>query len=90
MDPVGVIWGQTSGWDHAVDVRMMEQILTPGMQDRKKSDLCSQVTSIPGYFLQELRSGAEQEPIEDLLVLQCQWGELVRQGEDHVDIGNRQ
>jgi hypothetical protein len=34
--------------------------------------------------------GAEQEVIENLLVLQRQWGELVRQGKDNVDIGNRQ
>jgi hypothetical protein len=32
----------------------------------------------------------EQEVIEDLLVLQRQWGELVRQSKDNVDIGNRQ
>ena len=37
-----------------------------------------------------LGTGAEQEVIEDLLVLQRQWGELVRESEDHMDIGNRQ
>jgi hypothetical protein len=48
------------------------------------------VARIAGYLLQGLRTGAEQEVIEDLLVLQRQWGELVRQGKDNVDIGNRQ
>jgi hypothetical protein len=90
MDPLRAIGRETSGRDHAVDVKMMEQVLTPGMQDRKKSNLCSQVTRIAGYLLQSLRTGAEQEVIEDLLVLQRQLGKLVRQGEDHVDIGNRQ
>ena len=34
---------------------------------------------ISGYLEQGFRTGAEQEVIEDLLVLQRQWGELVRQ-----------
>jgi hypothetical protein len=42
------------------------------------------------YLEQGLGTGAEQEVIEDLLVLQRQWGELVRQSEDNMDIGNRQ
>jgi len=48
---------------------MMEQVLPPGMQDSKESNLCSEVARVPGYLLQGLRTGAEQEVIEDLLVL---------------------
>jgi len=48
------------------------------------------VARISCYFEQGFRTGAEQEVIEDLLVLQRQWGELVRQSEDNMDIGNRQ
>ena len=90
MDPASVIWGQTSGGDQAVDMRMSEQILAPGMQNGEESDLRSQVFGISGYLEQGLGTGAEQEVIEDLLVLQRQWGELVRQGEDNVDVGDRQ
>src|ERR1700735_5182172 len=59
------------------------------MQDRKQANVGPQVGRIPGYLEQGLRTGAEQEVIEDLLVLQRQWGELVRQSEDNMDIGNR-
>jgi hypothetical protein len=90
MDPLGVIWGQTSGWDEAVEVRMSQQILAPGVEDREEANLCSQVARIPGDRLKGLRTGVEQEVIEDLLVLQRQLGKLMRQGEDHVDIGNCQ
>ena len=45
---------------------------------------------ISGHLEQGFRAGAEQEVIEDFLVLQRQWGELVRQSEDNMDIGNRQ
>jgi hypothetical protein len=60
------------------------------MQDGKEADVCPQVTRIAGNFLQGLRAGAEQEIIEDLLVLQRQMGELVRQSKDNVDIGDGQ
>jgi hypothetical protein len=90
MDPLRAIGRETSGWDHAVDVRMMEQVLTPGMEDGKESDLGPQMFGIDGYLQKGLRTGAEQEVIEDLLVLQRQLGELVRQSEDNMNIGDRQ
>jgi hypothetical protein len=90
MDPAGLIWGQTSGGDHAVDMRMMEQVLTPGMQDGEEADLRSQVFGVGGHLEKSLRTGAEQEVINDLLVLQRQLAELVRQGEDNMDVGDRQ
>lgn len=90
MDPAGVIWGQTSGWDEAVDMRVSEQVLAPGMQDGEESDLGAQVLGIGGHLEKGFRTSAEQEVIEDLFVLQHQWRELMRQGEDNVDIGDRQ
>jgi hypothetical protein len=60
------------------------------MQDRKEANVCPQVTRISGYLEHGLRTGAEQEVIENLLVLQRQWGEWVRQSEDNMDIGDRQ
>jgi hypothetical protein len=64
--------------------------LSPGMQYRKEANVGSQVARIPGYLEQGLGTGAKQEVIEDLLVLQRQWGELVRESKDNMDIGNRQ
>src|SRR6266699_993865 len=60
------------------------------MEDGEEADVRSQVARISGYLEQGLGTGAEQEVIEDLLVLQRQWGELVRQSKDHVDIGDGQ
>jgi len=48
------------------------------------------VARISGHLEQGLGTGAEQEVIEDLLVLQRQWGELVRESEDNMDIGDGQ
>ena len=51
MDPVGVIGRETSGWDDAVEVRMSQQILSSGVQDRKEANLCPQVARILGDLL---------------------------------------
>jgi len=60
------------------------------MKHGEETDLGSEMLGVEGNFQKSFRTGAEQEVIEDLLVLQRQWGELVRQSEDNVDIGNRQ
>src|SRR6266699_3811463 len=60
------------------------------MQDRKEADVGRQVARISGYLEQGLGTGAEQEVIENFFVLQRQWGELVRESEDNVDIGDGQ
>src|SRR5260370_15063519 len=60
------------------------------MQDRKEANGCPQVQRSAAYVEHGLRTGAEQEVIEDLLVLQRQWGELVRESKDNMDIGDRQ
>src|SRR6266851_7542564 len=73
-----------------MEVGMSQQVLSPGMQDRKEANVCPEVARIAGHLEQGLGTGAEQEVIEDLLVLQRQWGELVRESEDNMDIGDGQ
>jgi len=90
MNPLSAVGREATGGNDAVDVRMSEQVLSPGMEYREESDLGAQMFGIAGYFQKGFRTGAEQEVIEDLLVLQRQWGELVRQSKDNVDIGDGQ
>ncbi len=60
MNPVGMIRGQTSCRNHAVDVGMSEQVLSPGMEYREESDVGAQMFGIAGYFQKSFRTGAEQ------------------------------
>jgi hypothetical protein len=46
MDPAGVVRRKTSGRNHTVDMGMMQQVLTPGMQDGKETDLSPQVFGV--------------------------------------------
>ena len=60
------------------------------MKHGEETDLGSEMLGVEGNFQKSFRTGAEQEVIEDLLVVQRQLGKLVRQGEDNMDIGDRQ
>ena len=71
-------------------VGMRVQVLPPGVQHTEEADVSPQVARISGDLEQGLGTGAEQEVIEDLLVLQRQCGELVRQSKDNMDIGDGQ
>ena len=45
-NPLGAIRGKTTAGDHTVKVRMMKQILAPGVKHGKKADLGAQMFGI--------------------------------------------
>lgn len=46
MNPAGVIERESPGRDEAVDMGMVQEILTPGVQDAHEADLGSQVAGV--------------------------------------------
>ena len=48
MDPSRPIRRQATGWNNAMDVRVMLQILSPGVQDAEKSDVGAEVLWVGG------------------------------------------
>src|SRR5215469_14285734 len=70
-----------------MEMRMEPELLTPGMQDTEEADLGAEESRIAGHFEKGFGTGAEQEIVEELLVLQHQWGQAVWECEDHVDVG---
>src|SRR5450759_4644044 len=71
-------------------VGMVLQSLGPGMQDGQEAQFGSQTFGIGGHLQKRLGYGPEQDPIDDSRVLQGQRRQFVRQGEDHMTIGNGQ
>ena len=65
---------------------MQEQVLSPGVQDGDHTDLGSQVFRIRCDREQSLCAGREQEMVKQARVLQSQDIQLVRYGEDNVEI----
>ena len=68
-EPAVVVRGESAGGDHTMDMRMMLQLLIPGVEDAEETDLGAQVPRMASDFQQGLGAGAEQQIVENLLVL---------------------
>jgi hypothetical protein len=89
-EPAAVVGRESAGGDHTMDMRMMLQLLVPGVEDTKEANLSAQVPGMASDFQQGLGAGAEQQIVENLLVLQSQRRQKMRKGEDHVHVGGGQ
>jgi len=67
-----VIRGQTSSSDDAVDMRMMLQSLVPGMEHAEEADLRAEVPGVACDFKQRGGACAEQQTVDEPLVLERQ------------------
>jgi hypothetical protein len=75
-DPARAVERGAAAWYHAMNVRMVLQGLTPGMEYRGDANLRAQMSWIGGNGGERLGGGAEQDPIDGGLVLE---GDLARQ-----------
>jgi len=71
-------------------VRVHFEFLAPAVQHAEETNLCTEVSRITSDFEKGFRTGAKQEIVDDLLVLQGQWCQLARQREDHMDVACRE
>ena len=88
VDPVGVIQRESTGWDHTMDMGMMLELLIPGVQHVKETDLGAEMSGIASQFEQGCGAGAEQQVVDDLLVLQGERSQFPRQSENDVHVGS--
>jgi hypothetical protein len=73
-----------------MDMGMMFHFLIPTVEHAEEADFGAQMAGITRDFEQGLGAGAEQEIVDDLLVLQGQRSEPVRKGEDDMEVASRQ
>ena len=69
-NPVFAVERETTAWDHAVDMRMMQKVLAPGMKHTQEADLGAEMFCVSRDLQQRGGTGAEQQVVDDLLVLQ--------------------
>ncbi len=69
---------------------MVQQGLSPSVQQGDRADLCSEMPGVGGDIVQRLGHGAEQDGIDHTLVLECDLGRRRRQGEDETVVGHWQ
>ena len=65
---------------------MVEKSLSPGMEHREESDLRAQMLGIGRNGAQRLADGPEQNVVDDVLILQSNGRDWLRQSEDHMKI----
>jgi hypothetical protein len=68
-NPAPVVERQPAGWDHTMDVRVMQKILAPGMKHTQEADLRAEMFRISSHLQQSRGAGAEQEIVNDLLII---------------------
>ena len=69
-NPVLAVERETTDWDHAVDMRMMQKVLAPGMKHTQEADLGAKMFCVSRDFQQRGRTSVEQQVLDDLLVLE--------------------
>lgn len=90
MNPAIVIDRKTACGNHAMDVWVQQQVLSPRVEDADHADLSAEMFLIGRQFQCRCSAGAEQQFVECSLVGQGQHVEFVRHGEDHVKIAGRE
>jgi len=69
---------------------MMSQVLRPGVQHGEHADASAQMARVGSDLEQGLGSGPKQQVVKQTLVAECEWRQLLGNGEDHMDVGHRQ
>ena len=85
--PVRVIPGQAAGGHDTMNVRMMLQLLIPGVEDTEKADLGTEMLGVRGNIDQGVGAAAEQQTVNHCFVLQGQRRQLMGEREDDMSIG---
>jgi hypothetical protein len=65
---------------------MGEKVLSPGVQDGKAADPGAELPRISGERQKGFRSGPKQQGVNGAAVLECQWSQFVREGENDVEV----
>jgi hypothetical protein len=72
-----------------MQMRMVEQILSPGMKHGEETDFGAEVLGVGGNPQQGFRGGSEENAVDDALVLKRESGNLGGHSKDHMEIRDR-
>ena len=86
--PALAILAQPAGGDHAMQMIVIEQRLTPGVQHRRQADL--RLERAPAKLQQRRARRVKEQLVERAAVLPDERVERMRQRKDHMKVGHRQ
>ncbi len=81
-----VVWRYSARRNGAVDMGMQQEVLPPGVQNADHADLCSQVFWIGRDLQQGLRTGSEQQVVEQTRVVQGQHIEFMGHSKHNMEV----
>ena len=87
-DPPAAVGRDPAARHEAMQVGVVQQGLTPGVQHAEEADLGAEVGRVGGDPAQGLGRGMEQDVVDHRLVLEGDDGDLVRHREDDVEVGS--
>ena len=71
-----------------MEMRVMVELLAPGMEHRQAADVRPEMLRVPGDVLERLRHGTKEQAIEHTRGLERQGTEGMRQCKHHMDVGH--
>lgn len=85
-DPAIVIRAETAPGNDVVDVRMEEQVLTPGMQDAEETGVSAKMPCVATDGGEHIHADPEQQIVKQALIVKDQCVEFGGNGEDHMEV----
>lgn len=86
VHPALFIKAQASAGNDAMEMRMVMEGLSPGVQNGETGDLRPEMFRVSAEGQQGLRNGAKEHPVDDAAILKRERRELLRNGEHHVEV----
>ena len=71
IDPSGTVESQAAGGNDVVNMGMMLEVLSPGMEHAEESDVGSKVLGIASQFEHGRGTSAVEQIVDQPLVLEC-------------------
>ena len=72
FDPARAVGRESTGGNYTMNMWVKFEFLTPGMQNTEEADFCTEMLGIASDFEKRFGTGAKQEIVDELLVLQSQ------------------
>ena len=85
-EPLGPVGRQAPGGEDTMEMRVMVQLLAPGVEHGEAADLRPEMRGVLGDVLERLGDGAKEYTIEVAGILESQGPQSVRQGKDDMDV----
>ncbi len=89
VDPTAVVKRKPAGGNDTMGMGVFLEALILGVQDREEADLGTEMAGVASHREQRIRTGSQQQRVEQLLVLQGELREDSRQGEHDVQVTHR-